>query len=163
MMKCSAGFFSLVFGAAAALLLLRDGADAYAPMGMTTKRSTMSMKRGRGSFKDEVGGEGGPPSSFSSSSSSSSSGPSSGGMMPSGRNWYTVPNKKINDLPAEEGKVRQRVPARDPLGPSFQLSATFVSHYSLYLPNSGHPCAVTPHRHPHRHRSASSKHRTSCW
>jgi nitrite reductase/ring-hydroxylating ferredoxin subunit len=69
--------------------------DAYSPMGMTTRRSTMTMKRGRGSFKKEIGGDTG--------SSSASSG--STGMSGGGRNWLNVPEKTVKDLPKEDGEV----------------------------------------------------------
>ena len=67
--------------------------NAYSIMGAPTKRSTMTMKRGRGSFKKEIG-EG----SLSTGSSSSA------GMAP-GKNWLNT-NKSVKDLPEEEGKVR---------------------------------------------------------
>jgi nitrite reductase/ring-hydroxylating ferredoxin subunit len=70
-------------------------ADAYSPMGMTTRRSSMTMKRGRGSFKKEI---------ESSDGSSASSG-SAGAGMSAGRNWLNVPAKTVKDLPNEEGKV----------------------------------------------------------
>jgi hypothetical protein len=71
--------------------------SAYTPMGIITKRSTMTMKRGRGSFQKEIGG--GASSSSSSSSSSFSS-----GMPAAGRNWLNT-NKSIKELPETEGKV----------------------------------------------------------
>jgi hypothetical protein len=55
-------------------------ADAFSPMGVTTRRSTMTMKRGR-SFKKE------------------SSSPLDGSGMASGRNWINVPSKTVKDLP----------------------------------------------------------------
>jgi nitrite reductase/ring-hydroxylating ferredoxin subunit len=61
-------------------------ADAFSPMGVTTRRSTMTMKRGR-SFKKE------------------SSSPLDGSGMASGRNWINVPSKTVKDLPNEEGQV----------------------------------------------------------
>ena len=69
-------------------------ANAYSPLGMTTRRSTMTMKRGRGSFKKEMGSSEG-------SMSSGSSGMTSSG----GRNWLKVPGKTVKDLPTEDGKV----------------------------------------------------------
>lgn len=68
-------------------------ADAYMPLGVTTRRSTMTMKRGRGSFKKEIGGSG----------SGSNSGGASAGMGPT-RNWVNT-NQKVDVLPKEEGKV----------------------------------------------------------
>lgn len=55
----------------------------------------MTMKRGRGSFKKEVGSSGG---GMGSSSSSAPAG------MPTNRNWIKTTNK-VTDLPTEEGKV----------------------------------------------------------
>jgi nitrite reductase/ring-hydroxylating ferredoxin subunit len=68
-------------------------ADAFSPIGFYTRRSTMTMKRGRGSFKDEVGGGG-----------MGSAPPSSSGGLGSSRNWIQTKNT-VKDLPAEEGKV----------------------------------------------------------
>ena len=65
-------------------------ADAYSLLGAPTRRSTMTMKRGRGSFKKEMGG---------SSSGTSSAAP--GGMS---RNWINT-NQNLKQLPTEEGKV----------------------------------------------------------
>jgi nitrite reductase/ring-hydroxylating ferredoxin subunit len=75
--------------------------DAYSPFGMTTRRSSMTMKRGRGSFKKEM--EGSSPSSFS--KPSSSFGSSSSSSSSSSRNWLPVPNQTTKALPTEEGKV----------------------------------------------------------
>jgi nitrite reductase/ring-hydroxylating ferredoxin subunit len=75
--------------------------DAYSPFGMTTCRSSMTMKRGRGSFKKEM--EGSSPSSFS--KPSSSFGSSSSSSSSSSRNWLPVPNQTTKALPTEEGKV----------------------------------------------------------
>jgi nitrite reductase/ring-hydroxylating ferredoxin subunit len=71
--------------------------DAYSSFGVTTRRSSMTMKRGRGSFKKEM--EGSSPSSFSKSSFSSSSSSSSS------RNWLPVPNQTTKALPTEDGKI----------------------------------------------------------
>ena len=71
-------------------------ADAYSPMGITTKRSTMTMRRGRGSFKKEIGGGGG-------GGMGSSNGGSRAGVVV--KNWIKVPNSSVKDLPKEEGKV----------------------------------------------------------
>lgn len=64
-------------------------AEAY----ITTRRSTMTMKRGRGSFKQEINGGGDKPLG----------GRSAAGMGPS-RNWINT-NRKVEVLPKEEGKV----------------------------------------------------------
>ena len=73
------------------LLLLSFGiVNSYAPLGVSTRRSTMTMKRGRGSFKKEFGGSGGSASS------------STGSI---GMNWVTVPGMTVKDLPKEDGKV----------------------------------------------------------
>jgi len=74
-------------------------ATAFTPMGITTKRSAMSMRRGRGSgLKKELDGD---------SSSSSSSGSSfTGGMgkSASGTSWLNT-NKSVKELPTEDGKI----------------------------------------------------------
>jgi len=84
-------------------------ADAYSFMSttrttrtaaaVTTRRSTMYMKRGRGSFKKEIGGDGDSTNSGGVGSSGSSF--ASAGA----RNWLQVPDKTTKDLPVEEGKV----------------------------------------------------------
>jgi nitrite reductase/ring-hydroxylating ferredoxin subunit len=76
------------------VLLFWATAHAYAPTGFMTRRSTMTMKRGRGSFNKEIGG-GSMPSSPSSSS---------GGGLSGGVNWIQTKNK-VQDLPQEEGKI----------------------------------------------------------
>lgn len=68
-------------------------ADAYMPMGITTRRSTMTMKRGRGSFKKEIDGSG-----------PMSTGGSAAAGMGASRNWINT-NQNIEVLPKEEGKV----------------------------------------------------------
>lgn len=74
-------------------------ATAFAPTGITTKRSAMYMRRGRGSgLQRELDDD--------SSSSSSFTGGSSGGMgkSSSGTSWLNT-NKSVKELPTEEGKV----------------------------------------------------------
>jgi len=74
-------------------------ATAFAPMGITTKRSAIFMKGRRGGgLKKELGDS--PSSSTSSSSSGFAGGKSSG----SNSNWLNT-NKSVKELPAEEGKV----------------------------------------------------------
>lgn len=68
-------------------------ADAFMPMGITTRRSAMTMKRGRGSLKKEINGSG----------DNSSGGGAAAGMGPS-RNWIDT-NKKVDVLPKTEGEV----------------------------------------------------------
>ena len=68
--------------------------DAYSPLSMPTKRSTMTMKRGRGSFKKEI--------SSSSGGGMSSSGSSSSGLQ--SRNWVNT-NQSVKQLPTEDGQV----------------------------------------------------------
>jgi len=90
-------------------------ADAYSFMSttrttrtaaaVTTRRSTMYMKRGRGSFKKEIGGDGGDSTSGVGSSGSSFGGSSSAATGGGARNWLQVPDKTTKDLPVEEGKV----------------------------------------------------------
>lgn len=63
-----------------------------------TRRSAMSMKRGRGSFQKEMGGAGMGKGSSSPSSSSSSFGGSSN------VNWCQL-KTKTSELPKDEGKV----------------------------------------------------------
>ena len=70
-------------------------ANAYSPMGMPTTRSTMTMKRGRGSFQKEIGGGNG--GGMSSRGSTRSAGPI--------KNWITVPKSSKKDLPKKEGQV----------------------------------------------------------
>ena len=69
--------------------------DAYVFNGVLTRRTTMTMKRGRGSFKNEMGKTGG-------GMSSSASSPAFGST--SNRNWIQTKNT-VKDLPQEEGKV----------------------------------------------------------
>mmetsp|Transcript_47201 Transcript_47201/g.137295 ORF Transcript_47201/g.137295 Transcript_47201/m.137295 type:complete len:211 (+) Transcript_47201:92-724(+) len=69
---------------------------AYILNGIVTRRSTMTMKRGRGSFKNEMGKPGGGGMSNPSSS------PAFGST--SNRNWIQTKNT-VKDLPQEEGKV----------------------------------------------------------
>jgi nitrite reductase/ring-hydroxylating ferredoxin subunit len=73
--------------------------DAYMPFGVTTRRSTMTMKRGRGSFKEVDG-----PTPASSSSSSGGGG-GLGNVGGSSTNWIIVPKITAKDLPKEEGIV----------------------------------------------------------
>eukprot|EP00980_Cylindrotheca_fusiformis_P024808 scaffold12503_cov143-Cylindrotheca_fusiformis.AAC.2 len=77
-------FSTIVF--AASLIATTSG---YTPLSVTTRRSTMTMKRGRGSFKREIDG------------GSDSSG--SVGVGPS-RNWINT-KKKVDMLPKEDGSV----------------------------------------------------------
>lgn len=72
--------------------------DAYMSFGVTTRRSTMTMKRGRGSFKEL---DGPTPASPSSSSGGGGLGNPSG----SSTNWIIVPKITAKDLPKEEGVV----------------------------------------------------------
>jgi nitrite reductase/ring-hydroxylating ferredoxin subunit len=65
-------------------------ADAYSTFGITTRRSTMTMKRGRSFKKEEIGG----------------SPLDAAGMSPSGRNWINVPDSSVKDLPQEDGQVK---------------------------------------------------------
>lgn len=66
--------------------------DAFA-----TRRSVMTMKRGRGSFKKELGGGG------TSNVQSMSDG---GGNNVAAKNWIPVSGiKSVSELPTEEGKV----------------------------------------------------------
>lgn len=55
----------------------------------------MTMKRGRGSFKEEMGSSSGMGNSGSSGSSG----------LSSGKNWLNVPGKTAKDLPQQEGTV----------------------------------------------------------
>lgn len=80
---------SSIFVIISTLLL---AADAYMPIGVTTRRSTMTMKRGRGSFKKEIDG---PKSSGSGANSG-------GGMGAPSRNWINT-NQKVEVLPWAEG------------------------------------------------------------
>jgi len=67
--------------------------EAYSPtMGFITKRSTMTMKRGRGSFQKELGSTG------------NNSGPRRSSTAGSNINWINT-NQKVSVLPTEEGKV----------------------------------------------------------
>ena len=77
----------------AAVSLVRT-VDAYSPLGISTKRSTMTMKRGRGSFKKEIQSPGG---------GGGMAGGSSNSALPS-RNWVKT-NQNVKQLPTEEGKV----------------------------------------------------------
>jgi len=87
--------------AAASLLLIAMlvcVATAFAPMSITTKRSELYMRRGRGSgLKRELDGD-------SSSSSSFTGGNGMGGGATGGTNWLDT-NKSVKELPTEEGKV----------------------------------------------------------
>jgi nitrite reductase/ring-hydroxylating ferredoxin subunit len=80
------------------LVLVAVATDAYiqttTSFGFSTRRSDISMKRGRGSFKKEIGG--GSDSGMGSSGRISSS---------SSTNWIIVPKATPKDLPKEEGKV----------------------------------------------------------
>lgn len=76
-----------------ALSLICQTAEAYS---IPTRRSTMTMKRGRGSFKKELN------DGASSGMGSSSAG--AGAASYSGRNWIQT-NQKTSVLPQEEGKV----------------------------------------------------------
>eukprot|EP00538_Stauroneis_constricta_P007070 CAMPEP_0119555720 /NCGR_PEP_ID=MMETSP1352-20130426/7845_1 /TAXON_ID=265584 /ORGANISM="Stauroneis constricta, Strain CCMP1120" /LENGTH=212 /DNA_ID=CAMNT_0007602531 /DNA_START=52 /DNA_END=687 /DNA_ORIENTATION=+ len=69
--------------------------DAYImhPPAAATRRSTLMMKRGRGSFKKEIEGPAGMGSSRG------------GAAVGSGRNWITIPKVKPSQLPKTEGKV----------------------------------------------------------
>ncbi len=79
-----------------AIAILVCAATAFAPMGITTKRSELYMRRGRGSgLKRELD---------DSSSSSSFTGGMGGGAAAGGTNWLNT-NKSIKELPEEEGKV----------------------------------------------------------
>ena len=89
---------TLPFLAVTVVGVMIRSSEGYSTFGVTTRRSTMSMKRGRGSFKKEVGSSG-----FSSSSSSSSSSRSS--SAPTKRNWQLIPNQTTDALPKTEGKV----------------------------------------------------------
>lgn len=82
-----------------AIALLVCAATAFAPMGITTKRSELYMRRGRGSgLKREL--------DDSSSSSSFTGGMGGGSAAPAGgTNWLNT-NKSIKELPEEEGKVK---------------------------------------------------------
>jgi nitrite reductase/ring-hydroxylating ferredoxin subunit len=72
--------------------------DAYMPFGVTTRRSTMTMKRGRGSFKEIDGPTPASPSS-------SLGGGGLGSVGGSSTNWIIVPKITSKDLPKEEGIV----------------------------------------------------------
>ena len=72
--------------------------DAYTIGGFAIRRGTMTMKRGRGSFKKEARGAGGNKSFGSSSAATSSAGPAK-------RNWQFIPNQTTKALPQTEGKV----------------------------------------------------------
>jgi nitrite reductase/ring-hydroxylating ferredoxin subunit len=75
-------------------------ADAYSPMAITTRRSAMTMKKGRGSFKREIDSSSGTDGGFSSSSGNAAS--SSNGL--NNINWITT-NQSVKELPQEEGVV----------------------------------------------------------
>lgn len=89
---------------------------AYSIIGVPTRRSTLSMKRGRGSFKKEVEGTNPNSDDLSSSSSSmmSSSNEPKGMGMTGGKessptvttNWILVPKVTARQLPAVDGKVQ---------------------------------------------------------
>jgi len=69
-------------------------ATAFAPMGITTKRSAMSMRKGRGSgLQKELDGD-----------DSSSSFTGGMGSSSSGTNWLNT-KQSVKELPTEEGKV----------------------------------------------------------
>lgn len=72
-------------------------ATAFAPMGITTKRSEISMRRGRGSgLRRELD---------ESSSSSSSSFTGGMGQSSSGTNWLDT-KKSVKELPTKEGEIK---------------------------------------------------------
>ena len=71
-------------------------ATAFAPMGITTKRSAMSMRRGRGSGLKRELDDSGSSSSFTGGMGSSST----------GTNWLNT-KKSVKELPTEEGEVRR--------------------------------------------------------
>jgi nitrite reductase/ring-hydroxylating ferredoxin subunit len=73
--------------------------DAYMSFGITTRRSTMTMKRGKGSFRELDG-----PTPASPSSSAGGGGLGSVGGS-SSTNWIIVPKISVKDLPKEEGIV----------------------------------------------------------
>mmetsp|Transcript_22023 Transcript_22023/g.52417 ORF Transcript_22023/g.52417 Transcript_22023/m.52417 type:complete len:218 (-) Transcript_22023:118-771(-) len=76
-------------------------ANAFAPMGITTKRSAISMRRGRGSgLKKELNDD--SPRSPSSSSSSFTGGM---GKSPSGTSWLDT-KKSVKELPTEDGEIK---------------------------------------------------------
>lgn len=77
-----------------ALAFVAATADSYTPTCLPMRRSTMTMKRGRGSFKKEMGAAVG----MGTSSSSANSG------LSSNRDWIQTKNS-VKDLPAEEGQV----------------------------------------------------------
>mmetsp|Transcript_43227 Transcript_43227/g.122219 ORF Transcript_43227/g.122219 Transcript_43227/m.122219 type:complete len:209 (+) Transcript_43227:129-755(+) len=81
-------------GTLASIIAVWAVADAYSPTAFYTRRSTMTMKRGRGSFQKEIGGGGGMGSAP----------PSPAGGVASNRNWIQTKNT-VKDLPAEEGKI----------------------------------------------------------
>ena len=76
------------------LLSMLAVVESYSTFGFSTRRADITMKRGRGSFKKEIGGASG------SGMGSSGSSPAAGGT-----NWIIVPKKSPKDLPKEEGKV----------------------------------------------------------
>lgn len=81
------------------------------PYGVTTRRSTMTMKRGRGSFKGIDGPTPAGVTPVSPSSSSSGGGlgnaaaAAAGGGSSSSTKWIIVPKISAKDLPKEEGVV----------------------------------------------------------
>ena len=77
--------------------------DAYSTFGVTTRRSTMSMRRGRGgSLKKEIGSTGGFTSSSKKSTGGARAPAASSG---SSRNWQIIPNQTTAALPKNDGKV----------------------------------------------------------
>ena len=86
------------FASLLAIAILVCATTAFAPMGITTKRSELYMRRGRGSgLKRE--------SDDSSSSSSFTGGMGGGAGAAGGTNWLNT-NKSVKELPEEEGKVK---------------------------------------------------------
>jgi len=82
----------------ACLLLTAFSANAFAtPPRFATRRAIMTMKRGRGSLKKELGGGSNANSNVQSMS---------GGSQSSSKRWVPVSGvSSVKDLPTEEGKV----------------------------------------------------------